>query len=270
MKSKDLNTSRALSEALKPLVRVCLNLGVPSLDLERIVRETFILEAFKHLPKHPKSGSPPTAHKVSLATGLSRTLVATVKKQGALAPSKKGERPWGLPAAARVIEGWSTDPKFQTSGGSPLDLPVKPLSGKRSFHELVDKYAPSTHQGALLKELVRRGQVEVLEGDLVRFKRASARKAGLSAVALHDASKRLGRIGQTLYQTLQDEKVSSVAEETKPVRLTPAQLALLMPRIERRVVAFVKSIESELQTAYRVEDAADAKEFGVGIYSWDE
>jgi hypothetical protein len=98
-------------------------------------------------------------------------------------------------------------------------LQVKSECGKRSFRDLVDKYAPSTHQRALLKELF--------------------------AADRGRCSRRPGLVGRMLYENMNDNKVLSVAEETT-VCLTEARL---MPRIELRARAFMKFIERDLQTA---------------------
>jgi hypothetical protein len=47
--------------------------------------------------------------------------------------------------------------------------------------------APSTPFGTLLKELTRRGQVQVLDGEIVRFKRATVQRGGMTPAFLSES-----------------------------------------------------------------------------------
>ena len=72
--------------------------------------------------------------------------------------------------ARECSAGWTTDRRFMTSGGFPLDLPMERNRQRQSFEDLVDKYAPGNHPGSVLKELRRRGNVELLEDAIVRLR----------------------------------------------------------------------------------------------------
>ena len=88
---------------------------------------------------------------MGLATGVHRSEVSKIRIAGGTASAKGTmEIKKGLYSkSARVLNGWTTDPRFMTSGGLPLDLPVERNKERRSFEDLVDKYAPGNHPGKL-------------------------------------------------------------------------------------------------------------------------
>ena len=259
----------ALIDALEPIIDVCLNTGITSPELEKILRAAFVARAFEKLPKHPKSGRPPTANKVAFATGLSWSDISKVKSAPRAGAAKKllETREQSPSKAARVIEGWLKDPLFLTSGGHPSDLPLKRLGKHRSFKDLTAKYAPHTPFGTLLKELTRRGHVQVMDGEIVRFKRATARRGGMTATAIADASQKVKRLADNLYQGLIDQNVEILYEESPPLRLSEQQVALMRPRLERLIKSFLNSVENESRT-YDESDLGEKVDFGVSVHSW--
>src|SRR5580700_5436341 len=84
--------------------------------------------------------------------------------------------------------GWPTDLRFMTGGGLPLDLPMERNKQRRSFEDLVDKYAPGNHPGSVLKELRRRGNVEILDDEIIRFKSTTTRASGLTKANVAQAA----------------------------------------------------------------------------------
>src|SRR5208282_2992133 len=182
MKSSQEHTdvARALSAALEPLIDVCLKIGVTSPEIESLLRVAFVQRAFVKLPRHRRTGRGPSDSRVSLAAGVHRSEVSKIRSAGGTASAKGTmEKKQGLYSkSARVLTGWTTDPRFMTSGGLPLDLPMERNKERRSFEDLVDKYAPGNHPGSVLKELRRRGNVEVLDDDIIRFKSSTTRAIG--------------------------------------------------------------------------------------------
>jgi len=263
------NIGVALVEALEPLVDVCLATGVTSPEFESLLRVVFVLRAFDKLPRHKNSGKPPTANKVALATGINWEDVAKIKAAGGPSAAKEmmRAREQTSSKAARVVQGWTTDARFLTSGGLPIDLPIKRNREKRSFQDLVSKYAPSTHAGTLLKEMTRRGQVQVIDGEIVRYRRASSRLAGFSPQAIGVASKHVKKLGQTLFDNLSDSTAPTFYDESRTIKISTEQLALIRPILERRTQAFLKAVEAEFSTRGReVKDTET--DMGVSVFSW--
>lgn len=124
-----------------------------------------------------------------MATGLHRNEVGKIRAGGvAMARETMQIKERLYSKSARVLNGWSTDPRLTASGGSPLDLPIERNKQRRSFEDLVDKYAPGNHPGTVLKELKRRGNVELLDGDVVRFKSANTQARGVTPATVSKAA----------------------------------------------------------------------------------
>lgn len=262
----------ALVEALEPLIDVCLDTGITSPEFEKLLRVAFVLRAFDKLPKHKNSGRGPTVNKVSVATGLAWDEVAKIQSAGGHSAAKgmMGARERTSSKAARVIEGWTTDPKFHTSGGHPVDLPIKRAGTRPTWRDLVAKYASSTHPGTLMKEMSRTGQLQIIEGEIVRFKRAKTRRGGLTPAAIADASRKVKRLGATLYQSLQDGDSSGVYDETASLKVSTEQMARMRPILERQIKTFLQALENEFRGREALDKPKKHQEFGVGVFSWKE
>src|SRR5271156_3794432 len=223
------DVARALSAALEPLIDVCLTIGITSPEFESLLRATFVQRAIEKLPRHRRTGWGPSDSKVGLAAGVHRSEVGRIRAAGGAAGAKgtmeKKQRLYSK--SARVLLGWTTDPRFKTGGGLPLDLPLEPSKQRRSFEDLVDKYAPGNHPGSVLKELRRRGNVDVLADDIVRFKGSTTRSSGLTKSNVTAAARRIKRLGDTLVQNIVNAEQSRLYAETKTLSLSVDQLALI-------------------------------------------
>src|SRR3984885_7013029 len=138
-----------------------------------------------------------------MATGLPRNEVGKIRAGGvAMARETMQIKERLYSKSARVLNGWSTDPRLTASGGSPLDLPLERNKQRRSFEDLVDKYAPGNHPGTVLKELRRRGNVDLLEQEIVRFKGTTTRSNGLTKSNVAGAARQIKRLGDTLVHNI--------------------------------------------------------------------
>jgi hypothetical protein len=268
--TKNYDVARALSAAFEPLVDVCLELGITSPELESLLRSAFVQRAFDKLPPHTRTGRPPTTNKVSVATGVHRNEVSKIRAGGsAMARETMQIKGRLYSKTARVLNGWSTDPRFTASDGLPLDLPLERNKQRRSFEDLVDKYAPGNHPGTVLKELKRRGNVELLDGDILRFKSANTQAKGVTPATVSKAALRMNRLGKTLFQKILEPEQMRLYEETGKITLSARQMAIIRPILEQRAKTFLLSVEREF-SARGVKEVDDQKSIGVGVFSWDE
>jgi hypothetical protein len=139
----------------------------------------------------------------------------------------------------------------------------------RSFEDLVDKYAPGNHPGSVLKELRRRGNVDLLD-DIVRFKGTVTRSSGLTKSNVAGAARRLKRLGETLVHNSVNAEQSRLYAETETLNLSVEQLALLRAVLERRAKTFLTALESECQTRIAAGAHGQAKRMGVSVFAWEE
>jgi Family of unknown function (DUF6502) len=274
MKSSQEHTdvARALSAALEPLIDVCLTIGITSPEIESLLRAAFVQRAFVKLPRHSRTGRGPSDSRVSLAAGVHRSEVSRIRAAGGAAGAQgtmeKKQRLYSK--SARVLVGWTTDPRFMTSGGLPLDLPLEGNKQRRSFEDLVDKYAPGNHPGSVLKELRRRGNVDVLQDGIVRFKSTTTRSRGLTKSNVALAARRIKRLGDTLVQNIVSAEQSRLYAETKAMRLNAQQFAIIRAVLERRAKTFIAAVESECQARSAGGPDKETKRIGVSVFSWEE
>jgi hypothetical protein len=266
------DVARALSAALEPLIDVCLTLGITSPEFESLLRATFVQRALVKLPRHARTGRGPSDSKVGLAAGVHRSEVGRIRAAGGAAGAKGTmERKQRLYSkSARVLLGWTTDPRFVTGGGQPLDLPMERSKQRRSFEDLVDKYAPGNHPGSVLKELRRRGNVVLLDGDIVRFKGTTTRSSGLTKSTVAAAARSIKQLGDTLVHNIVSAEQSRLYAETKTLILSTEQLALIRFVLERRARTFIAALESECESRIVTGGNGKAKRMGVSVFAWEE
>jgi Family of unknown function (DUF6502) len=273
MKSPEqIDVARGLSEAFEPLIDVCLSLGITSPELEALLRAAFVQRAFVKLPRHPRTDRGPSDSRVSLATGVHRSEVAKIRSApGATGVKSTMARKQQLYSrSARILQGWSTDARFLTSGGVPLDLPLERNRERRSFEDLVEKYAPGNHPGSALKELRRRGTVDLLEDGIVRFRLSASRTDGLTKANVASAARRMRQLGRTLVHNISNPKQRRLHAETAPMKLNAQQLALIQALLERRAKSFLDGIEGEFQVREESTLHQETKQVGISVYSWEE
>jgi hypothetical protein len=266
------NVARAMSGALEPLIDVCLEIGLTSPEFESLVRAAFVQRAFAKLPRHSTTGRTPSDSRVGLAVGVHRTEVSKIRAAGGMASARETmetkERLYSK--SARVLTGWSTDSRFTTSGGHPMDLPMERNKQRRSFEDLVDKYAPGNHPGTVLKELRRRGNVELLEEEIIRFKDSRTRTSGTTEANVAQAAKRMRRLGETLFQNILAPQQLRLYLETKTISLNAKQIALMRPVLERRTKTFIAALESEFLARSATGLNGNPKQMGISVFAWEE
>src|ERR1700691_4490310 len=266
------DVARALSSALEPLIDVCLKIGITSPEIESLLRVAFVQRAFEKLPRHARTGRGPSDRRVGLAAGVHRIEVGKIRTAGGTVSAKstmeKKERLYSK--SARVLTGWTTDTRFMTSGGLPLDLPMERNKQRRSFEDLVDKYAPGNHPGSVLKELRRRKNVEMLDDKIIRYKSTTPRARALTKATVAQPASRIKRLGDTLFQNILDTAHPRLYAETKTISLDAEQIALIRGIIDRRAKTFLTSVEGELSTRSTKGTIGAKKRMGLGVFSWEE
>ena len=95
-----------------------------------------------------------TDSRVAIITGLSRKEVSRLKSIEAPEDNEAAER---FNRAARVISGWTRDPRFLDIHGQPARLTLQ--EGEFSFGELVKAYGGDVPTRAVFDELLRVGSI---------------------------------------------------------------------------------------------------------------
>jgi len=161
----------AITNLLRPLVRILLRNGVPYRTFADVAKRVYVDVATEEfdIPGRKQSKS-----RVSILTGLSRKEVLRVKCLPASSDLGAVER---YNRAARVIAGWVRDRRFSDESGQPGDLPV--VGGDVCFLQLVKLYSGDAPARAVLDELMRVGIVErTSDGRIHLLERSYIPKAG--------------------------------------------------------------------------------------------
>lgn len=152
--SKILTT--AISQILRPLVRILLRNGISCGSFEEMVRKAYVDEAFAQAHR---INARATISSVSAETGLSRKEVKRLHEME-LSDSENTEQKYNR--AIRVISGWLNDPKYAYEEGNPKALSMD--SSDTSFSSLVREYSGDIPTKAMLNLLEASDCVEVKDG----------------------------------------------------------------------------------------------------------
>jgi hypothetical protein len=124
---------------------------LPMKEFEEIAKRAYVLVAAS---RATRTNGTVNHSRVAAITGLSRADVKTILAQQA-PPSEAAAKS----RAARVIAGWTTDPRFLRRSGAPRILDLS--NGPNGFKELVRLYAGDIPPKALLDRLERLRLVRV-------------------------------------------------------------------------------------------------------------
>lgn len=144
--------SQALSQLLRPLVRILLRQGIAFDSLSELLKQAYVEVADKEfgLP-----GKKQTVSRISTITGLTRKEVTRIQQLDAIDISEINQQ---FNRAARVIVGWISEDDFLDAQQQPLALSLE--QGPHSFNELVKRFSGDIPPRAIADELMRVGAIE--------------------------------------------------------------------------------------------------------------
>jgi len=149
----------AISQILRPLVRILLRNGISCGSFEEMVRKAYVDEAFAQAQRNNIKA---TISSVSAETGLSRKEVKRLTEVD-LSDSKNTEQKYNR--AIRVISGWLNDPQYAYEEGNPRALSMDSgLDSEASFAGLVKQYSGDIPTKAMLNLLEASNCVEIKDG----------------------------------------------------------------------------------------------------------
>ncbi|HEX6928700.1 MAG TPA: DUF6502 family protein [Gammaproteobacteria bacterium] len=152
---------RFLGSLLRPIVRMCMRLGVSANQANDLMRWLFVDEFYR--TENLWHRRQPFASRAALLSGLSRKEVARLRSLDALEDAVMTER---HNRALRVLSGWRNDRRFLDETGNPRPLPLKSDTQMASFHTLVGTYSGDVPPRTVLDEL-RRANCIREEGDTI-------------------------------------------------------------------------------------------------------
>ncbi|HUK35258.1 MAG TPA: DUF6502 family protein [Vicinamibacterales bacterium] len=154
---------RAVRRWLRPIIRQLLRHGITYGAFSQLAKQVYYEVASDEfaLPDRKQSDS-----RVALITGLTRRDVAALRTR----VDRVSEAALDVNLATRLINYWTTEPRFLTETGTPKQLPLESRrTGAPSFAQLVRDIGGDIPPRALLDELVRVKCVELQATRSVRL-----------------------------------------------------------------------------------------------------
>lgn len=152
---------RFLGTVLRPIVRLCMRLGVSANQANDLMRWLFVDEFYK--TENLWHRRQPFASRAALLSGLSRKEVGRLRdvndEEDAVVTERQNR-------AARVLSGWRNDKRFLDEEGKPAVLPLKSTSSVSSFHTLVAAYSGDVPPRTVLDELRRAKCVTMVDDQI--------------------------------------------------------------------------------------------------------
>ena len=273
--SKDrFERAQALRVALDPIIDICVRIGINSAELESLLRVQFVRRLAETLPKNLRTGRGPSHEEIGLAAGLNRSEAQNILSTAKSAEIRMQRKSNVHAKGERVVTLWSNDSRYLSPSGQPLDLPLDLQPEGPSFFELADRALPRILPRTVLKELRRRGLVQLLPDEIVRLRRAPSLPAEFSITALSHAAEQMRLLGNTLVQSTRapsDKKQPEFAiyVASKPMQVSAAEIDINQAPMLARIASFIQSIEGEFgRPAAKAKDPVPAATIGVSVFTW--
>jgi Family of unknown function (DUF6502) len=268
-----VNIKHSLLEAyrriFRPLVRVLLRNGVSFSDFSDASREVFIEECIKDSWRR---GGDSSVARVAVMSGLPRRTVEQIvnswSEEGVDNDKTRAAR------VARILTGWSTDPRYVGPYGWPIDVPLEPASATRtqSFEELVKRYGGNVSPQVMLDELLHVNAVRKTESGLLRLENRAYIPEALTDESLNRLSAVVSNVVQTLDHNMQAEnEAEGLFERTVSADhgLSARQLPQLDTFLRERGPEFLEALDAWM-SAHPPGADEERLNVGVGVYMFVE
>jgi hypothetical protein len=269
---------QALSRALDPLIDYCLEHGIHTAELESMVRVEFVKRAELTLTGSRRTKGRPSHEAIGLAAGLNRGEVQNILSQGRAGASMRMQKKWEKHTTSeKLLSIWEKNSRFVSNAGAPLDLPLEPQEDGPSFTELVQHALPGKLPRHVLKELRRRGLVEQLADEIIRYRPlvATALASAVTTDALKYAAEQQHRLGDTLLKTIgrggESPKDFRAFVASGEVDLPVEDLQISRTSVLQRMSSFSQAFEREYgRKAKKIKPKKKVPTLKVGIcvFTW--
>jgi hypothetical protein len=269
---------QALSKALDPLIDYCLEHGVHSAEFESMVRVEFVKRAELVLPGTTRTKGKPSHEAIGLATGLNRGEVQNILSSGKAGAALRMKKKWEKHTTSeKLLSIWEKNSRFVSNAGPPLDLPLEPQEEGPSFAELVQHALPGKLPRHVLKELRRRGLVEQLADEIIRYRprAATALASADTTDALKYAAEQQSLLGHTLLQTIAraEHKDFRTYVASDPVELPLEDLQVSRTSVLQRMASLTQGFEREYgrkgrKTKTKTKKKIQTVKVGICIFTW--
>lgn len=251
----------ALRRLLRPLVRVLLRHGVAFGEFADIARTAYVEVAHAEFPP---PGRRQTLSHVAVLTGVHRhdvkKVLASAEGERVMAPQRN--------RAARVIDGWLTDPDFSDAGEA------RTLALDPDFRRLVARYSGDITPRAILDELVRVGAIE-REGERLRLLTRAYVPAANDEEMLRIVGESVADLLETLDYNLRHERAERRLQISVVHDNFPDEVMRQVELVSRdKAMSFLTDLNAFLKTQDRDGNAdlegSGRNRAGVGVYFFSD
>jgi hypothetical protein len=199
----------SIEAMLRPLMPLVLNYGVTYADAQEILRALFIETMGDRIRQQGREAS---VGRIAVMAGLNRGEVVKLLSERDAREVSRQRRVSQFDDAARVLNTWYEDPRFNTPYGAPLDLSLDREQGFKCLADLIAVACPDADAELLVDELIAANSVEVHGGKFIRpTSRAFTSNASDTAVIA-----RLGRQMSALANTFVLNIVKTESDQRYP------------------------------------------------------
>jgi len=252
---------RALTQLLRPVIRLLLELGVGYRAFSEAAKRVFVDVASQD---YGLRGRPTNASRVTLLTGINRRDVARLRAELSAQPA--ATRVEQSSVLGRVLSGWHQDPDFTDAVGAPRDLPA---AGPRSFATLLNRYGGDIPETATAKELRRVGAVSANADGTFKVQMRYYMPLALDDVALERYGSVVADLANSINNNLFELEPQRRLFEGRAhhPRIDPAALEEFRALIDARGERLLEEIDAWL-TAHALPASVKTPglRLGVGLY----
>lgn len=151
---------RFAATVFRPLIRTLMRFGVSSEQVSELTRWLYVDEFYKTESMWTRGR--PIASRAALLSGLTRREVQRLRLIRSIPEAVSTEQ---VNRAARVLNGWLFDKRFQDTEGKPSRLPMQ--DAENSFAALVSQYSGDVTPKTVMDELIRAGCIQRINDDVV-------------------------------------------------------------------------------------------------------
>jgi hypothetical protein len=253
---------------LRPLIAVAFEYGVSAAEISRLLKRVYVQALERTLADQ---GRPASDARLAIMAGLSGSDVASVRAGLAPQDANAGVTPERI---GYVLTTWNSDNQFAGAYGVPLDLPLIPVEGRPSFHDLVEVACPGSavNVDVLLDSLIAAKSVEVVDGVVRCLSRAYVTGAP-------DANRieQIGRFTELVISTFSHNLLRSDAEPSyfermvfSDERLSEAGRDAFLAMVGTRGPELLFEIDNALVQLDSSKKSETGKRYGMGIYFFED
>jgi hypothetical protein len=262
IKQAVLNAYRTL---MRPIVKTLVRNGVSFGEFTEILKVVFVDAAAELLSLEDSKQS---LTRVAITTGVPRLDVARILETGDIdleaVASKVGR-------VGRLLTGWHQDPDFIGPYGIPYELPFVADTGRRSFTELVRRYAGDIPPDEMIEELKRINAVLELGNGYYRVLFRSYIPATLDPVKFELMSMALTDLARTLDHNLQPGEVEKLLERRvwAPNGVPPVVAAQFIGIVREKGTSFLEALDdwlSERENEVVMDETEPRIRIGLAMY----